>query len=271
LAVNHGVATSIYIAPYNASVAAGTNETYTVTAFDGSGNSWDVTNIVSWGIDANAYGSWSDNVYTSAKAGVWNVTASMFDFSNTLLLNVTHGSAASIALTPQSSVVLAGQSQTFVASASDLYGNSWDVTGSASWSVDSGAGGSWSSSTYTSSNSGNWTVTATYSDMQSEAVLTVNTPASSPASPLPVATAAPLVATASPPATATPSPSQSPSPTETAKPTADPKQTIRPTSIGNSVTASPGTTVLSLLVLVIAIFSVITVAIIDVQERKKSK
>ena len=270
LDVYHSSASNIAISTNQQTVTSGSTSTFIATAYDSSGNSWDVTNIVSWGVDANAYGSWSDNGYTSAKAGVWNVTASMDDFSNTMILNVTHGSAASITLTPQSSVVLTGQSQTFVVFASDLYGNSWDVTGSATWSIDSGAGGSWSSSTYTSPNAGNWTVTATYSDMQSEAILTVNAPASSPASPLPVATAAPLVATASPPAT-TPSPSQSPSPTLTAKPTADTTKTIRPTSIGNSFIVSPGTTVLSLLVLVIAIFTVITVAIIDVQKRKKSK
>ena len=82
--------------------------------------------------------------------------------------------AASIKISPTTSTIPAGNTQGYTATAYDINGNSLgDITSSTTWSITSGAAGSWSGSTYTSANTGAWTVTATYSGLTATAQLTV--------------------------------------------------------------------------------------------------
>ena len=81
-----------------------------------------------------------------------------------------------IVITPATSTVAVGGSQPYVATAYDASnGILGVVTGSTAWSIDSGAGGSWvqSTGTYTSANTGTWTVTGTYDGFTSTAQLSV--------------------------------------------------------------------------------------------------
>jgi len=90
-------------------------------------------------------------------------------------LIVNHGSQIAILVASPSSVN-SGCSVTFTATAYDGYGNNWNITSLASWSVNSGAGGSWSGNTFTSANTGNWTITANYMKIQSNIELSVYNP-----------------------------------------------------------------------------------------------
>ena len=83
---------------------------------------------------------------------------------------------SSIVITPAASTVAVGGSQSYVATAYDASGGILGgVTSSTAWSIDSGAGGSWvqSTGTYTSANTGTWTVTGTYDGFTSTAQLSV--------------------------------------------------------------------------------------------------
>ena len=173
LSVTHGSIVSIVVSPKTTSIAAGVSQTFTASALDSYGNSWDVTGSMTWSITSGSGGSWSGNTYTSATAGTWNVTGSYSGFSNTASLTVTHGSVLSITISPKTATLLAGTSQAFTATASDQYGNSWDVTNSISWNVGSGAGGSWSGNSYTAAKAGTWTVTGTLDGYSSSASLTI--------------------------------------------------------------------------------------------------
>ena len=73
--VTHASAVSIVVSPASDSITAGTPETYSALATDAYGNTWDDTASVTWSIDSGANGGWSSNVYTSATAGTWTVTA----------------------------------------------------------------------------------------------------------------------------------------------------------------------------------------------------
>ncbi len=157
----NGSAVSITVSPATDSITAGNSVTYTATATDAYGNSWDVTNSVTWNISSVAGGSWSSNVYTSAVAGSWTVTADDGScVTGTASLTVTPASAVSITVSPATDSITAGNSVTYTATATDAYGNSWDVTNSVTWNISSVAGGSWSSNVYTSAVAGSWTVTA---------------------------------------------------------------------------------------------------------------
>jgi len=173
LTVNPSTATSITISPQSASISAGSTETFTATASDSYGNSWSVTGSTVWSITSGTGGSWSANVYTSHKVGVWTVTGAYGAISASVSLTVVHGSPSSITLSPQSATIAAGSTQAFSATASDSRGNAWDVTSSTGWGISSGAGGSWSSNVYTSVKAGTWTVTGTSGGLSNTASLTV--------------------------------------------------------------------------------------------------
>ena len=57
---------ALTISPTNPTIAAGSYLGFAATAVDSCGNSWDVTNLISWGIASGANGSWSGNIYTAA-------------------------------------------------------------------------------------------------------------------------------------------------------------------------------------------------------------
>ena len=174
LTVNHGSAASIVISPQTQTIASGLSQSFSATAYDSYGNSWDATAITSWSIAANALGSWTNNIYTSAKAGNWLVTGTLNTLSNTVSLTVNPGSIVSITISPASASINAGSTQTYTATASDANGNTWDITSSTSWSISAGADGSWAGNVYTSSNAGSWTVTGTFSGTSNTAPLSVS-------------------------------------------------------------------------------------------------
>src|SRR5208283_4224297 len=174
LTVTHGLPVRIQLNPQTSTIEAGATQTFTTTAFDLYGNSWDSTSSATFTVDEAAGGSLNGNVYTSANAGTWTVSATSLSLTDTAMLTVTHASPVGITVSPNSASFTAGTTQAYTATASDTYGNVWDVTSSTTWSVSSGAGGSWSGNVYTSAKAGSWTVTGTYSGFSNYAYLTVN-------------------------------------------------------------------------------------------------
>ncbi len=73
ITVNAAAVSNVIISPATDSIRVGDAETYTATASDAFGNSWDVTASTSWNISDGAGGSWSGNVYTSEVDGSWTV------------------------------------------------------------------------------------------------------------------------------------------------------------------------------------------------------
>jgi hypothetical protein len=172
LQVNFGPLDHIAISPNAASIIAGNSQIYATNAFDAFGNTWTVTTSFSISIDAG--GSWSGNVYTSAKMGTWAITGTYLGHSAIAQLTVNHAAAISVNVIPASKTLTAGTSQTFSATAVDSFGNSWLVSDLVIWSIDVGAGGFWSGATYTSANPGSWTVKATLGGVSGTANLIVN-------------------------------------------------------------------------------------------------
>ena len=167
------VFSGITVTPSFASVTAGTSVNYTATAYDSAGDHLDISFGANWTINNQAGGSWAGNLYSAAKAGVWAVTGSLGGYSAIATLNVTHGAATNVAVSPQKASVTAGGSQSFTATANDAYGNSWDVTDSAVFNINSLADGSWAGHTYTSAKAGAWTVTGTVGSLIGQASFTV--------------------------------------------------------------------------------------------------
>lgn len=163
----------ITLSPSYASVIAGNSVNFTAIAHDNLGNYLDISLGSNWNINSRAEGSWLENTYSAARAGIWNVTASLGSYSAAAMISVAHGATAAIVLSPQKTSVTAGQSQTFSATANDAYGNSWDVTASAVFSINSLASGSWAGNVYTSAKAGTWTVTGGLGSLIGQASFTV--------------------------------------------------------------------------------------------------
>lgn len=164
----------VYVEPLNVSVVAGSYVNYTAIAYDGKGDSLDISYGMSWSIDPAAGGLWSGNLYSAAKAGAWEVTASIAGYTASAFITVSHGPPTDVTLSPSNGEITAGQSQLFNSTASDAYGNTWDVTKSTNFSIDSRAGGYWSSNTYNAIKAGNWTVTGIFETLTGKATLNVN-------------------------------------------------------------------------------------------------
>jgi hypothetical protein len=79
---------NVVVSPSGSLVTAGSSKTYSATASDAYGNTWDVTSLTTWSISPEAGGSWNGNVFTSAVAGLWTVTATYASTSYTTGLTV---------------------------------------------------------------------------------------------------------------------------------------------------------------------------------------
>ncbi len=165
---------SINITPNMASVAAGRSQKFTATASDGF-VTWEVTNQVTWVINPEAGGSWTQltGTYTSQIAGTWIVTATLEQLSDTATLQVYPNSEeiSQIIINPKSAVTKIGFPQSFTVAAYDRFGNKvGDIT---EYATFSSPGTSIFGNTVTANNAGTYIVTASYLGLTDTATLTV--------------------------------------------------------------------------------------------------
>jgi hypothetical protein len=152
----------VLLAPDLATCTAGQAISYTLTAYDVSGNDWDVTAGGTYTVARDAGGSWVDHIYTSEIAGTWMVTGTYDGEVDTATLMVNHALLDYVNLMPDAAMCMVGQSVPYALTAYDAHGNSWDVTVSADYSIEPGAGGRWIDNVYTAEVTGTWAVTGTW-------------------------------------------------------------------------------------------------------------
>jgi len=177
LDVEAGQLSYIVVSPGSAATTAGTDQAFTVAAFDAYGNSLgDVTGdasflIIEWGHN----GGWTDNVYTPHTAGAWTVRATYQGRTADADLTVDAAAPSQIVMAPGAIAVTAGETRDYGVEAFDAYGNSLgDVTASTSFQiVESGHGGGWTGNTYLAHAAGVWTVQGSYVGNTADATLTV--------------------------------------------------------------------------------------------------
>jgi hypothetical protein len=162
--VTHGDAWTIVVNPLGPiDLTADGSQTFTAMAYDADGNNWDVTDQVTWN-DNDPAGFFTTNTYFAGSVGQWTISASLGSInSNDVTVNVSHGAAVIIYLSPVHSDILAGNTQSYEVSAADTDGNYWDVTEDSFFQiVGGGDNGTWTNNVYTSHTAGTWTVRATY-------------------------------------------------------------------------------------------------------------
>ncbi len=170
LTVSSGPVTSLTLTLTPSNLKAGESTTCTVTGNNGA----DYTNTAKYYVDRAAGGTWADNVYTSSKAGIWQVTAVCDTLTATAMLTVSHADdASSVSLTPADATINATGSQEYVVTATDAEGNTWSPAGVLS---ENGAG-ALNGNTYESveGDAGTTvTITAEISGQTADALLHVN-------------------------------------------------------------------------------------------------
>lgn len=87
--VNLAQITTIGIIPSDSKAGLGASVAFTATAEDKYKNNFDITDKALWSIDKEAKGTWTKNVYTTEKQGVWTVTASYSSALGATSLTVT--------------------------------------------------------------------------------------------------------------------------------------------------------------------------------------
>jgi hypothetical protein len=126
ITVNAAAISSVAISPANSAVTAGLSKTYSATASDAYGNTWDVTSSTTWSTSSGAGGSWNSNVYTSATAGSWIVTGTYGSVPYTTNLTVNPAGLGHFVFNTVGTQT-AGTAFTVTVTAKDAYNNT--VTG----------------------------------------------------------------------------------------------------------------------------------------------
>jgi len=142
--VIHGsLATTLTLSPASQTITAGQSVVYSAAAANRFG-SWDITSETAFTTTLTAGGSWSDNVYTSQRAGTWVVTGTFQTRVDTATLTVNPGPLHHITICTDPNgqnpagahAMTTDDTWTLYAAGYDVYGNfignqvvTWAVTG----------------------------------------------------------------------------------------------------------------------------------------------
>jgi ribosomal protein S6E (S10) len=162
LHISPGVPAQLVLSPLNATIAAGTSQTYAASAVDAYGNSvGDVTAASTFTIEGG--GTCGGSTCTpETLAGIRHVTATYGGITATVPLTTIAGPVDHLIIGSSiGSAMTAGEYQVFQAIGADVYGNwSGDVTPATTFTID--GGGSCNGPSCGSTVPGSHTVTATY-------------------------------------------------------------------------------------------------------------
>ncbi len=107
LTVTHATAANVSLTPISAVITAGQSITYTTTATDTYGNSWNATSTASYTITPAAGGSWNNNIYTSQFANLWTVTSTVDTIPDLATLTVNAATPQTVTVQVYSSTLIA--------------------------------------------------------------------------------------------------------------------------------------------------------------------
>jgi hypothetical protein len=172
LTVKAAALSMVVVVPADATITAGSSQTYTTQGFDVYGNSrGDLTSTSTFTISPN--GSCSLNVCSASVAGDHSVTGRKGTKSGTAILHVMPGVQAAIHISPANATVAAGVAQTYTAQSVDALGNPLaDVTASTTFTIS--PDGTCSANVCTATVAGIHAVSGTLGSLNDIATLNVN-------------------------------------------------------------------------------------------------
>jgi len=131
--------TSIAVTPANPSVSAGTTQQFTATGTFSTGETYNLTDSVTWSSSKSTVATVSNIAGTQGLAsglatGTATITATAGKITGSTILTVTPPTLVSIAVTPSAPSIAAGTQQQFTATGTYTDGSTQNLSGSATWS-----------------------------------------------------------------------------------------------------------------------------------------
>ncbi len=144
LTIGPAALVSVSISPANASIALGTNETFTATGSYTDGSTANLTSVVTWSATPDPSGAATfaanTSIATATAEGVVTITATPASGpAGTTSLTITAPVLMSIAVTPTSAQIYQGASQQFTATGTFSDGSTQNLTSTATWGTSNGA------------------------------------------------------------------------------------------------------------------------------------
>ncbi|MGB9436239.1 MAG: Ig-like domain-containing protein, partial [Candidatus Acidiferrum sp.] len=144
LTIGPAALVSVSISPANASIALGTNETFTATGSYTDGTTQNLTSAVTWSAAPDPSGAAtfpaSSSIATATAEGVVTITATPASGpAGTTTLTITAPILTSIAVTPASAQIYQGASQQFTATGTFSDGSTQNLTSTVTWGTSNGA------------------------------------------------------------------------------------------------------------------------------------
>ena len=180
----HGALTSISISPVNGQVKAGQELSYTLTAKDSQGKTWDITQQAIFEVN-DPRGIMVENDYLAGKVGTWQVKAYYGNFSAKTKVKVLPGDVASLQVNPNSQpeVVILGLKKTFTAQAFDKMANLLKGVKFA-WSPPGDLGTIDKNGVFTAADTGEGKIVASIGDIKGSSAIKVREKTLLPATPI---------------------------------------------------------------------------------------
>ena len=144
LTVGAAALVSVTISPANASIALGTNETFTATGNYTDGTTQNLTSAVTWSAAPDPTGAATfpvnSSIATATAEGVVTITATPTSGpAGTTVLTITAPVLVSIAVTPATAKIYEGGTQQFMATGTFSDNSTQDLTSTVTWGTSNGA------------------------------------------------------------------------------------------------------------------------------------
>ncbi len=144
LTVGPAALVSVSISPANASIALGTNETFTATGNYTDGSTQNLTSAVTWSAAPDPTGGATfpvnSSIATATAEGVVTITATPTSGpAGTTALTITAPVLMSIAVTPAAAKIYQGGTQQFTATGTFSDNSTQDLTSTVTWGTSNGA------------------------------------------------------------------------------------------------------------------------------------
>ena len=137
LTVTSATATSLAIAPTNASLALDVSQQFTATATFSDGTSQDVTNVVSWSSRNSSIATITVSGLATAKnLGTTNIAAAFESTSASTSLTVNASNLKSISIAPANGSIAQGTNVSFTATGTFNDGSTHNLTNQVMWFAD---------------------------------------------------------------------------------------------------------------------------------------
>ena len=136
LTITSATATSLAIAPTNASLPLDVSRQFTATATFSDGTSQDVTDVVSWSSQSSSIATITvSGLVTAKNLGTTNIVATFESTSDSTSLTVNASDLKSISIAPANGSIAPGTIVSFTATGTFDNGSTLNLTGQVTWST----------------------------------------------------------------------------------------------------------------------------------------